>query len=223
MLKLYSIFLCALHISTMFQRVLKSSKLKKFTCFESWTFRKMNIFFMNLYNLFFLHVLQLRATHFIFSSIFWSAKWKNSENYFLNSKKNKTKQANVQYTWIEIVVDNRNKFHVVSLFNSKKFWGRQRKEEIYRIFDSNIRFNSLARSRWQPPVKYNHRSIHGRHSRVFIVVTVPNEDPIDDWLSNNTSEEKTDALSSLSFFPPSSSLQGRKLGSGEISPVLRSY
>lgn len=134
MLKLYSIFLCALHISTMFQRVLKSSKFKKFTCFESWTFRKMNIFFTNLYNLFFLHVLQLRATHFIFSSIFWSAKWKNSEKYFLNSKKNKTKQANVQYTWIEIVVDNRNKFHVVSLFNSKKFWGRQRKEEIYRIF-----------------------------------------------------------------------------------------
>lgn len=62
---------------------------------KSWTFRKMNIFFTNLYNLFFLHVLQLRATHFIFSSIFWSAKWKNSENYFLNSKKNKTKQANV--------------------------------------------------------------------------------------------------------------------------------
>lgn len=134
MLKLYSIFLCALHISTMFQRVLKStSKLKKFTCFESWTFRKMNIFFTNLYNLFFLHVLQLRATHFYIFFYILIREVKEFWKIFFKFKK-KTKQANVQYTWIEIVVDNRNKFHVISLFNSKKFWGRQRKEEIYRIF-----------------------------------------------------------------------------------------
>lgn len=121
----------------------KVLNLKNSRASKSWTFHKMNIFFTNLYN----RIFKLRCAIstfytcsnyarliFIFSSTFWSAKWKNSENYFLNSKKNKTKQANVQYTWIEIVVNNRKKFHVISLFNSKKFWRRQRKEEIYRIF-----------------------------------------------------------------------------------------
>lgn len=108
---------------------LKNSRASKVERFVKW------IFFLRIYIISSFYTCSNYARLiFIFSSTFWSAKWKNSENYFLNSKKNKTKQANVQYTWIEIVVDNRKKFHVVSLFNSKKFWGRQRKEEIYRIF-----------------------------------------------------------------------------------------
>lgn len=66
----------------------KNSRASKVERFVKW------IFFLRIYIISSFYTCSNYARLiFIFSSTFWSAKWKNSENYFLNSKKKQNKTS----------------------------------------------------------------------------------------------------------------------------------